>query len=94
MGTDLVIMLINNVVPLYSGSYLSPRAGGKLTPRRAIVIFTEAQVNILIISRAVCVNCENLIEMTGVSQPVLSKNLWNARTPLAADNVTFRAHED
>jgi hypothetical protein len=25
MGTDLDIMLINNVVPLYSGSYISPR---------------------------------------------------------------------
>jgi hypothetical protein len=32
--------------------------------------------------------------MTWVSQPVLSKNLGNARTPLAADNVTFRAHGD
>ena len=41
-----------------------------------------------------CVYCENLVEMTGVSQPVLSKNLGNARTPLAADNVTFRAYED
>jgi hypothetical protein len=65
MGIYLVIMSINNVVSLCSGSYLSSRAGGKLTPSRAIVIFTEAQVNILIISRAVCVNCENLIEMTG-----------------------------
>nr|BAC75829.1 hypothetical protein [Oryza sativa Japonica Group]BAD03036.1 hypothetical protein [Oryza sativa Japonica Group] len=32
--------------------------------------------------------------MTGVSQPVLSKNPGNARTPFAADNVTFRAHGD
>ncbi len=94
MGIDLVIMLINNVVPVCSGSYLCPHAGGKLMPSRAIVIFTEAHVNILIVSRAVCMNCENLFEMTGVSQPVLSKNLGNARTPLAADNVTFRAHED
>jgi hypothetical protein len=93
MGTDLVIRLINNVVPLYSGSYLSPREGGKLMPRRANVIFTEAQVNIFI-AITKCVYCENLIEMTWVSQPVLSKNLGNARTPLAADNVTFRAHGD
>ena len=55
MGTDLVIMLINNVVPLYSGSYISPREGGKLMPRRANVIFTEAQVNMLIILRSLCV---------------------------------------
>ena len=54
MGTDLDIMLINNVVPLYSGSYVSPREGGKLMTRRANVIFTEAQVNILIIARCVC----------------------------------------
>ncbi len=54
MGTDLDIMLINNVVPLYSGSYVSPREGGKYMPRRANVIFTEAQVNILIIARCVC----------------------------------------
>jgi hypothetical protein len=55
MGTDLDIMLINNVVPLYSGSYISPREGGKLMPRRANVIFTEAQVNMLIILRSLCV---------------------------------------
>ena len=30
MGTDLDIMLINNVVPLYSGSYVSPREGANL----------------------------------------------------------------
>ena len=43
---------------------------------------------------ALCVYCENLVGMTGVSQPVLSKDLGNAKTPLAADNVTFRAHGD
>uniref|UniRef100_A0A0D3EW61 Uncharacterized protein n=1 Tax=Oryza barthii TaxID=65489 RepID=A0A0D3EW61_9ORYZ len=66
MGTDLAIMLISNVVPLYNG--------GKFMPSRAIVIFTEARVNMYlryIVITFVNPDCDDMVSYNQFSLKTL-----------------------